>query len=294
MSAPETTSVLLCWEAAEVNSWNPVLARHLRADGFEVTEVHNIDQLRALDLTDFDVCLPRFRSCAAQMVCVDELLVESGLPMVNSRSTRRRCENKGLAHLAFERHDIPQPPSFVLSADGIADRAARWSGETLLKPLSGSRGDGIEILPSLEAAVERGIQRRGDLLVQRMVWPARSWRVIVGRSCGVVDPYWRRPARSDDRVLSISTGASIVRDPLSRSASRIAERMLEAVDGDLLAVDLLEADGQTYALEINHNFDAHGGSRPAVDAFQTEISAARRRLSFRPHLAGRPAQSPTS
>ena len=87
-----------------------------------------------------------------------------------------------------------------------------------------------------------------------MVWPARSWRVIVGRSCGVVDPYWRRPARSDDRVLSISTGASIVRDPLSRSASRIAERMLEAVDGDLLA--------------------------------------ARQHLRFRPHITGRPARSP--
>ncbi len=69
--------------------------------------------------------------------------------------------------------------------------------------------------------------------------------------------------------------------------------MLEAVDGDLLAVDLLEAEKQTYALEINHNFDAHGGSGPAVDAFRTELSAARQRLRFRPDVAGRPAQSPT-
>jgi glutathione synthase/RimK-type ligase-like ATP-grasp enzyme len=291
MRTAEPTRVLLCWEAAETNSWNPVLAGRLRAGGLEVTEVHDLDQLRALDLATFDVCLPRFRACAAHMGCLDEVLVESGLPMVNSRSTRRRCEDKGLAHFAFERLEIPQPPSFVLSAEGIADRAAQWSGETLLKPLSGSRGDGIEILPSLEAALERGIEREEDLLVQLMIWPARSWRVIVGRSCGIVDPYWRRPARSDDRVLSISTGAHIVRDPLSQSASRIAERMLEAVDGDLLAVDLLEADGRTYALEINHNFDAHGGSRPAVDAFRSEISAIDREpLSTR--FAGRPALPP--
>jgi hypothetical protein len=43
--------------------------------------------------------------------------------------------------------------------------------------------------------------------------------------------------------------------------------MLEAVDGDLLAVDILEAEDAVYALEINHNFDAHGGDAPAADAF---------------------------
>jgi hypothetical protein len=47
--------------------------------------------------------------------------------------------------------------------------------------------------------------------------------------------------------------------------------MLEAVDGDLLAVDILETDGEIYALNHNHNFDAHGGDAPAVDAFSAGI-----------------------
>ena len=47
--------------------------------------------------------------------------------------------------------------------------------------------------------------------------------------------------------------------------------MLEAVDGDLLAVDILESEDAVYALEINHNFDAHGGDAPAADAFLHEI-----------------------
>jgi glutathione synthase/RimK-type ligase-like ATP-grasp enzyme len=48
-------------------------------------------------------------------------------------------------------------------------------------------------------------------------------------------------------------------------------RMLEAVDGDILAVDILETGSGIYALEINHNFDAHGGDVPAMHAFRREI-----------------------
>jgi hypothetical protein len=46
--------------------------------------------------------------------------------------------------------------------------------------------------------------------------------------------------------------------------------MLEAVGGDILAVDILETESGIYALEINHNFDAHGGDNPAA-----QVSAER-------------------
>jgi glutathione synthase/RimK-type ligase-like ATP-grasp enzyme len=64
--------------------------------------------------------------------------------MLNSRDARRRPEIKALAHLAFEQNGIPQPPSFVVSAEGVGDREAAWEGETLVKPLYGNRGSGIE------------------------------------------------------------------------------------------------------------------------------------------------------
>ena len=47
--------------------------------------------------------------------------------------------------------------------------------------------------------------------------------------------------------------------------------MFEAVDGDILAVDILESEAEVYALEINHNFDAHGGDAPVAEAFLREI-----------------------
>jgi glutathione synthase/RimK-type ligase-like ATP-grasp enzyme len=263
--------VLLCWESVETNSWNPVLAALLRERGHDVVEACDVGTLRSLDLSCFDVCLPRFRVGAAHMSCVDELLVESSIPMLNSREARRRCENKSLAHLAFERHGIPQPPAFVVSADGVHDRDLRWDGETIVKPLYGSRSSGIEICKSLPEALERAAGRREDLLVQQMIWPAKCWRVIVGRNTGSVDPYWREPPRDHDRVLSISTGSRIVRGTVGNRISEVAIGMLEAVDGDLLAVDILETETETYALEINHNFDAHGGDAPAADAFCVEI-----------------------
>jgi glutathione synthase/RimK-type ligase-like ATP-grasp enzyme len=267
----DVLNVLLCWESIETNSWNPVLAERLRHEGLTVTEAHDVDAVRSLDLSNFDVCLPRFRVGAAHMTCLDEVLVASGIPMLNSRESRRRCENKALAHLAFEAHGIRQPPSFVLSADGVRDRPIEWRGETLLKPLYGNRSSGIEICVSLSQALERAAARQEDLLLQQMIWPARCWRIVVGRTVGVIDPYWRQPPGESHRVLSISTGSRIARSGYSERLGDVALAMLEAVDGDLLAVDILETEDAVYALEINHNFDAHGGDAAAADAFLHEI-----------------------
>jgi [lysine-biosynthesis-protein LysW]--L-2-aminoadipate ligase len=263
--------LLLAWEANEEHSRNPVLAELLRADSFEVAEAHTLDDLAALDLGRIDLCLPRFRVGAANMTTLDEALVDAGVPMLNGRDVRRRCENKALAHLAFARAGIAQPPSFVVSAEGIADRELAWEGETLLKPLYGCRGGGIEVCRSYAAALARAAERREDLLVQQMVWPARCWRIAVGRSVGVIDPYWRCPPNGDDRILSISTGSRIVREGYSEALGDVALAMLEAVGGDVLAVDLLETADGIYALEINHNFDAHGGDEAAAAAFGEEI-----------------------
>jgi glutathione synthase/RimK-type ligase-like ATP-grasp enzyme len=269
-------TVLLCWERNETNSWNPVLADRLRTAGFATTEVHDLPSIRNLDLRTFDVCLPRFRVGAAHMSCLDEALVASGIPMLNSRDARRRCENKALAHLAFEEHGIPQPPAFTMSAEGLCDRSVEWQGETIVKPLYGNRSSGIEIVGSLPEALERACDRHEDVLLQQMIWPARCWRVVVGRHSGIIDPYWRKPPRKSDRVLSISTGSRIVRDGYCDRIGDVATAMLEAVDGDLLAVDILQTPTDVYALEINHNFDAHGGDAPATDAFIEEIRALTR------------------
>jgi glutathione synthase/RimK-type ligase-like ATP-grasp enzyme len=268
---PSSPNVLLCWELIETNSWNPVLAGLLRQAGLRVTEIHDVGSFTALHPSDFDICLPRFRVGAAHMTCLDEALVASGIPMLNSRDSRRRCENKILAHQAFERHGITQPLSFALSADGVADRALQWRGETIVKPLYGNRGAGIEICSSLPEAIGRARERREDLLLQQMIWPARCWRVAAGRETGIIDPYWREPPNASARVLSISTGARIARGSLPGQVGRVAAAMLQAVDGDLLAVDILETDDEVYALEINHNFDAHGGDAPAAEAFSREI-----------------------
>jgi glutathione synthase/RimK-type ligase-like ATP-grasp enzyme len=156
----------------------------------------------------------------------------------------------------------------------VADRNLDWDGEALVKPLHGCRGAGIEIFPTLGDALKRASARREDVLVQEMIWPARSWRLIVGRASGITDPYFRRPPAAHSRVLSISTGSEIAREEPPEDVERVALEMLAAVEGDLLAVDVLEQDGTAFALEINHNFDAHGGTEAALKAFRREIAAA--------------------
>jgi glutathione synthase/RimK-type ligase-like ATP-grasp enzyme len=264
------TRVLLAWEADEVNSWNPVLARLLRANDYEVVEVNRLDELRALNLRAFDVCLPRFRVSCASMARIDELLCASGIPMLNSRDARSACENKAVAHARFAMAGLPQPGTIVIDADGNLDEAPGWSGETVIKPLHGARSAGIEILDSPGEALVRARDRAEAFVVQEMIWPARSWRVIAGRASGAVDPYWRKPA-CEERIHAISTGARIARDPEPAAVSELAVAMCDAVGGDLLAADILERDGEAWALEINHNFDAHGGDDAALRAFQLEI-----------------------
>jgi hypothetical protein len=88
----------------------------------------------------------------------------------------------------------------------------------------------------------------------------------------VIDPYWREPPAGTDRILSISTASRIVRGGFSQRVGDLnAVAMLEAVDGDILAADILESPHGVYALEINHNFDAHDGDAPAAEAFHSEI-----------------------
>lgn len=263
--------VLLVWEENEEKSWNPVLGRLLRKAGHTVAEVSRLEQLEASPPEAFEVCLPRFRVGAASMACIDEVLVRSGVAMINSRESRRACENKALAHTAFELAGLPQPGYAVCDREGTLDRRPGWDGETLIKPLHGNRSAGIDILPDPLAAVERAREREEDLLVQQMIWPARCWRVVVGRNCGVVDPYWRRPPHEDERVLAISTGSTLARDECPQAVADVALEMLDAVGGDLLAADVLERGGDAWALEINHNFDAHGGDEQALAAFEREI-----------------------
>jgi glutathione synthase/RimK-type ligase-like ATP-grasp enzyme len=72
-------------------------------------------------------------------------------------------------------------------------------------------------------------------------------------------------------VLSISTGSRIDRNGYSERLDELALGMLEAVEGDFLAVDILETGDAVYALEICHNFDSHGGDAFAAEAFLQEI-----------------------
>lgn len=274
--------ILLCWSPTEDRSWNPDLAAGLRDLGDVVVEAHDLTGLERLALERVDVSMPRFRIGSAEMTCLDERLVRSGIPMLNSRRSRRACENKAVAHLAFADAGLRQPRSLVISEEGLADRELVWTGETIVKPLFGNRGAGMEIVPTFAAAVTRAKERAKDLLVQEMIWPARCWRVIVGRDSGIVDAYWRRPAAPEDRILSISTGADIVRDSLSEELQELSRAMVASVNGDILAVDMLEdRSGRGFALEINHNFDAHGGTPQAVEAM--------RREAVRAAAAGRPA-----
>ena len=141
-------NVLLCWESIETNSWNPVLAASCAARGWRHRGARpgRGRGARPLGFRCVPAAVPR-RGGAYDLP--GRGARRSGIPMLNSRDSRRRCENKALAHLAFEAHGITQPPSFVWSADGVRDRQVEWQGETLLKPLYGNRSSGIEICDSL-------------------------------------------------------------------------------------------------------------------------------------------------
>ena len=159
------------------------------------------------DIEDIDIVLPRQGatigdSCQA-LIAHFSLM---GIPVVNDLSSVLRSKNQFHTLQALMAAHVPVPDTlFVNSAQGFKDALSRLAGyPVVVKQVSGRQGQGVilvETRQDLDAVVDKLLDKREGLLVQRFISPAgrRDIRVLVvgGKVIGAME---LKPPKGDFRA----------------------------------------------------------------------------------------------
>lgn len=158
--------------------------------------------------------------------------------------------------------------SFLLSSAGVATpRAAlvqspeqaiaflRESPGAVVKPLSGSLGEGVERIDmghGLQVRIAARLQKEGALYLQAWVPnDGRDLRVFVvgGRVTGAVE----RVAQAGDFRTNIACGAIARPVVLSREIESLASRAALALGLDYTGIDIIDGPDGAQVIEVNGN-----------------------------------------
>ncbi|QTL03697.1 RimK family alpha-L-glutamate ligase [Aquabacter sp. L1I39] len=175
-----------------------------------------------------------------------------GVKVVNSARAIERCVDKAMTSFLIARAGLPTPRTFALQdrapAQALIDAAP---GDTVLKPLFGSQGRGLQRL-SPHAAVPEADTVEGVFYLQdfvtRTTGPHADYRVFVvgGRAQAAM----RRV--NDDWITNIHQGAEGEPVPATGALAELAEAAAGAVGAEVAGVDLIEdGNGRLLVLEVN-------------------------------------------
>ncbi|MDT0318491.1 RimK family alpha-L-glutamate ligase [Streptomyces millisiae] len=197
----------------------------------------------------------------AEGAAVARRLEHAGVPTLNTSTAIDVCNDKGLQALLFARHGIPHPVSHhAFSFDQVRETAAEVGHPVVVKPVSGSWGRGVTLLPdrdSVEAWIggRESVDATGRafpvLLQEYVAKPGHDLRVVVvGRT-----PVVAIERASGDWRTNTHLGARVTRTDVTTEISRLCRRTVEVLGDGFYGVDLLRdtADGRLKVLEVNAN-----------------------------------------
>ncbi|MFP4200073.1 MAG: lysine biosynthesis protein LysX [Clostridia bacterium] len=203
----------------------------------------------------------------SRAVALSEILESWDIETVNSHRTIAMTGDKLSTTAALVRAGVPCPAVRVAFDGPAALRAAEGMGyPVVFKPVVGSWGrlisrandrDAAEAL--IEHKVVLGSPSHGVFYVQQYVdKPGRDIRVftIGGEPVAAIYRY------SDHWVTNTARGAKVRVCPLYPEMVDVCRRASLAVGGGLLAVDLLESDGELLVNEINHTMEFRNSVGP--------------------------------
>ncbi len=203
-----------------------------------------------------------------------------GVPCLNSSEAMELSRDKQRSLERLGQVGIAVPPTvFVKDLDQIEDAVAAVGGApVIVKPISGSQGQGVvlaESLPSAVSIVEALLYLNRDVLIQRFVAEAegsdRRLLVVAGAVAASVE---RRALPGDFRSNHHQGATTTVWDP-DRSTVELALRAAEAFNMEVAAVDILPSDDGDVVLELNGSPGLDGIERATgLDLASVIIEAA--------------------
>ncbi|MFD8818615.1 RimK family alpha-L-glutamate ligase [Streptomyces sp. NPDC059627] len=188
----------------------------------------------------------------------------AGVPVLNSATAIETCGDKWRTSLALRAAGIPTPPAaLALTAEAAEEAAAEIGYPVVLKPLVGSWGRRVALLP--DAAALRTLLEYSEALpsplaklvyLQRYVdKPDRDIRVIVVGGTPVGAMY----RTSDGWRTNVARGAVTTPCELTDDIAKLAAAAARETGARIAGVDLVEdSGGGLHVLEVNHGVEFRG------------------------------------
>ena len=196
------------------------------------------------------------------------------VPTVNTYETAEVCGNKLLTTMRLVRDKVPTPKTRIAFTPESAIAAVEQLGyPSVMKPLIGSWGrlvSKVNDRESAEAIIEHkdvlGNYLHSIYYVQEYVdKPGRDIRAFVVGDETICAIY----RYSEHWITNTARGGKAQNCPVTPELNEICVRAAKAVGGGVLAIDLLERDGEllvnevNYTMEFRNSIDTTGVNIPA-------------------------------
>jgi [lysine-biosynthesis-protein LysW]--L-2-aminoadipate ligase len=230
--------------------------------GLEMEKIDDRECIFGLsnDIWKYDVVLERCISHSKALYAL-KFLNEYGVKTVNTYEVANCCGDKAFTSIAFQKHGIPTPKTFVAFEPESAIRAIERVGyPAVMKPVVGSWGRLLAKVDSRHAA-EAIIEHKevlGSYLhqiyyVQEFVdKPQRDIRAfVVGDEC--ICAVFRESAHW---ITNTARGAKTTECKVTDELNDLCVRAAHAVGGGIIAVDVMETKEGKYTVhEANYTME---------------------------------------
>jgi len=196
------------------------------------------------------------------------------VPTVNTYETAEICGNKLLTTMRLVRNEVPAPATRIAFTPESALEAVEQIGyPAVMKPLIGSWGRLVSKVNDREAA--EAIVEHKDVLgnylhsiyyVQEYVAkPGRDIRAFVVGDETICAIY----RYSEHWITNTARGGRAENCPVTPELNELCVRAAKAVGGGVVAIDVLERDGEllvnevNYTMEFRNSIDTTGVNIPA-------------------------------
>ena len=216
---------------------------------------------------NFDVALVRTVSTVKGTYAA-QFFEEMKVPVVNSSSVTRLCEDKFYTSLRLFQKKVPTLKfSLVFNLEQAVQAVSELGGfPVVIKPPLGSWGRllaKVNDMDALEAIIEHkdvlGSPQQKAIYVQEYVKkPGRDIRsfVVGGKViCAIYrdSPHW---------ITNTARGGEATNCPITKEISQISKAASDAVGGGILAMDIFETNEGLKINEINHTMEFKNSENP--------------------------------
>lgn len=208
----------------------------------------------------FDVVLERCLSTVKGTHAI-EFFESMRVPVVNSLSVARLCENKFLTSLTLFKNKVPTPRFSLIFGEEQAKKAVIELGgyPVVIKPVHGSWGRlvaKVNDVHALEAVIEQKLTLGGPhhqaIYMQKYIEkPGRDIRVhVIGGK--VIAAIYRK---SNHWITNTARGAEAVPCKIDKALEKIALAAGKAIGEGVLGLDVFETKSGYVVNEVNHTIE---------------------------------------